>query len=1023
MKRTFFGYWLLILGSIWASLSQTSQAQVINEFVFSHDGGSDINEYIEVKSQAFRDLSDLTLVIIEGDDLLTAPGRINQVFALDSAGGSGYWLSQIGDLGIDNGSQTLLLVQNFTGALNDDLDTDDDGVLDTEPWSQVLDGVAIRDADASDKNYTSVVLRQTFDGSAFTVGGASRIPDGTDSDDDSDWVRNDFQGAGLPDAQFLSVKADSGEALNTPGIENFVQGSESEAILAFALSSLDVTEASDSLKVPIRFFNPMGGTEIRLEVGLSGTPSATPDLDFSILNSQKSFTLPADTSGVLEFLVLILPDTLKEATESIRLTLQSDTGNARMVRSEITLNLLDDDTPLSSQILLNEVLINPPGSDTGNEYIELRGDALSRIPDETYLVSVESDANDPGDIQTIFELSGLTFGSNGILTLLQANSPYTVEDSSFQVQSPSEGWRGLDIFQADSQSDDIENASLTLFIVESGQVPTLGDDVDEDNDGNLDPTGLASIWLIRDQISLLNGDSADIGYANLAFARNNQGIVSNGTRVDLGTADPEYVARIGKSTGATTSDWLAADIEGDVPDVFIRNDRVVPTAFGGLGLNHIGANNPEIPSGSIVSFSQSRQVIQERDTTLQVTIRLDQPNSLATRVEVALVNDETTAELGLDYSGLTFPVELIFPPNSDQSQSFSISIQEDLVQEGSEQIVLLLQNPSNQTLISLDRQEIFIEDNDIPITPIQDIRDSLDFLGRPLFGGIVRVAGVVHGPNFASNAWNFYLLDGSGPRQGMNVFISQEEANTLAVPNDLQEGDSLILEGRIDQVFGLMRLEDISLFQRIAQGVGLLNAAEVNALDEDTESRLLILSDLETLPQTQNQWLGGPNYTGEGFLVDMQKGNTPITLAINGNLPIAQQSFAEVFGDNVQQIRVEGIGSQQDLDSSNGFLGEGYVLLLFNRDLLTSSEMSIQATDIEVYPNPSRAQIKVQWPPELLRDPRIRLWGPDGKFIREYDRLGRGQELRISLDGLGPGMYLLEILDGSNLLVKKVIKY
>ncbi len=33
---------------------------------------------------------------------------------------------------------------------------------------------------------------------AFAPGGASRIPDGTDTDTTGDWVRNDFDLAGIP---------------------------------------------------------------------------------------------------------------------------------------------------------------------------------------------------------------------------------------------------------------------------------------------------------------------------------------------------------------------------------------------------------------------------------------------------------------------------------------------------------------------------------------------------------------------------------------------------------------------------------------------------------------------------------------------------------------------------------------------------------------------------------------------------------------------------------------------------------
>jgi hypothetical protein len=49
------------------------------------------------------------------------------------------------------------------------------------------------------------------------VGGASRIPNGADTGAVGDWVRNDFDGAGLPG---FSGTPDVGEALNTPGAVN-----------------------------------------------------------------------------------------------------------------------------------------------------------------------------------------------------------------------------------------------------------------------------------------------------------------------------------------------------------------------------------------------------------------------------------------------------------------------------------------------------------------------------------------------------------------------------------------------------------------------------------------------------------------------------------------------------------------------------------------------------------------------------------------------------------------------------------
>ena len=43
--------------------------------------------------------------------------------------------------------------RDFTGALNADLDTDNDGVFDTTPWSAIVDAVAVNDGGAGDLTY------------------------------------------------------------------------------------------------------------------------------------------------------------------------------------------------------------------------------------------------------------------------------------------------------------------------------------------------------------------------------------------------------------------------------------------------------------------------------------------------------------------------------------------------------------------------------------------------------------------------------------------------------------------------------------------------------------------------------------------------------------------------------------------------------------------------------------------------------------------------------------------------------
>ena len=186
---------------------------VINEFVFNHSG-SDAGEFVEVFGDPNTDYSNLWLIQIEGD-ANSNEGTIDSAIQVGSTDADGFWTTGFLNNTFENGTVTLLLVEDFTGNVGDDLDLNDDGTPETAPWTSVVDSVAVRDSGIDDLTYADTELAQGFDGNDFTVGGASRIPDGTDTDAPADWVRNDFStpvpGTGSPrDA----------EALNTPGSSN-----------------------------------------------------------------------------------------------------------------------------------------------------------------------------------------------------------------------------------------------------------------------------------------------------------------------------------------------------------------------------------------------------------------------------------------------------------------------------------------------------------------------------------------------------------------------------------------------------------------------------------------------------------------------------------------------------------------------------------------------------------------------------------------------------------------------------------
>jgi hypothetical protein len=219
----------LALGSLgWAA----AQSVVINEFVANHVGTDD-HEYIELFSSPGVDLSSLRILHIEGDT--TGAGLIDSVHTPGTTNAGGFWVTSFLTNILENGTISLFLVSGFTGAVGTDLDTNNDGVIDVTPWSSVLDTVAVSDGGAGDWGYGSTILPPSHPGGTLTVGGASRIPNGVDTDTPGDWMRNDFDLFGIPGFPGTPV---IGEAVNTPGDVNAAVVPEPGTLAVLAIGAL-----------------------------------------------------------------------------------------------------------------------------------------------------------------------------------------------------------------------------------------------------------------------------------------------------------------------------------------------------------------------------------------------------------------------------------------------------------------------------------------------------------------------------------------------------------------------------------------------------------------------------------------------------------------------------------------------------------------------------------------------------------------------------------------------------------------
>lgn len=214
---------------VWALLMSASAQVRFSEAMVNPPGSPDAGrEFIELSScQPNYPLTGLWLIGIDGEWMFN-PGNIHWAINLSdySTGANGLILIRDGSAvllpepaaettvvvipdaftaaGMGNDSYTVALVRNFRGAPNDDIDTNDDGVIDNPLWDEALDAFGWLDGDVLPGEVDAVYaaqmggleipidLRRRDDGSIWEPDGILHFQNGS-------WIACDIgraQGAG-----------------------------------------------------------------------------------------------------------------------------------------------------------------------------------------------------------------------------------------------------------------------------------------------------------------------------------------------------------------------------------------------------------------------------------------------------------------------------------------------------------------------------------------------------------------------------------------------------------------------------------------------------------------------------------------------------------------------------------------------------------------------------------------------------------------------------------------------------------
>lgn len=338
-------------------------------------------------------------------------------------------------------------------------------------------------------------------------------------------------------------------------------------------------------------------------------------------------------------------------------------------------------------VFINEVVFNPPNADTPNEYVELRGMPSYVFPQGSYFVAVDGDfsaTTNPGLIQNVFDLSGRKLGTNGFLVLLQKSHIYTVTPNATTVvnagagagfgsgSSSSIGHRG------EGGKTELDNSSVTFFLIRSTFEPEPDEDIDANNDGVLDGTFVN--WTVMDSVGVLDATGpGDFAYGAINYRRNTppgNGAIASGVIVSVGFT-PAYVGRTGNTTGSNPADWVASNNLGGTSPNWSLPDaaNTSPSTLATQPLNHIGRPNfgAVAVRGLVITHSGGRTEVTEAGATDSYTLA---PNGPPAGNVVVQVNAPAPLQVSID-GGLTFFASRTLTFNSIVPQTVTVRALDD----------------------------------------------------------------------------------------------------------------------------------------------------------------------------------------------------------------------------------------------------------------------------------------------------------------------------------------------------------
>jgi len=415
-----------------------------------------------------------------------------------------------------------------------------------------------------------------------------------------------------------------------------------------------------------------------------------------------------------------------------------------------------------------------------------------------------------------------------------------------------------------------------------------------------------------------------------------------------------------------------------------------------LGMHTMTACAPV--TDTIVKFTPSAGSYGEGQS-FNLTATLVNPSPVTSFTVQAVLKSGTAADIN-NYTTQT----LTFTTNGS-SASTSITITDDVAQEGAEVLTFALRNPFGGMILGND--SIFTltigasDQPSGPVYPIGTVRGN-DTNGVPDSINVAcQVAGVVYGVNTRSTGLQFFINDHTG---GIGVFSPSSNFGYTVT-----EGDSILVKGQVDAFNGFGQMSFIDTIEFISAANPIQAPQVVTVLDESTESELVRINNCTLV--NASQWTN----SAAGFNVDITNGSTTYQMRIAPNTTAVSMPVPSgVF-------HVIGMGSQ--FDASSPF-DQGYQIQpRWAEDIIPFTGVDDESSvSVTVFPNPTKGQINISLA-EGVDNGTVMVRDLTGKVVytQQLNDVAGGQTISFSIGDKANGVYLVEVKGDSFRSTRKVV--